>query len=218
MGLACLAVAEEENSAQRLESAQKGLADASWPRKPDSRLSTLSGKMKQFSEISPRFYGQDKEVPAREAVAWQKEAFSGKKAAWAGGDDRRWEEVRWNHVGGWADGKNENKKFQPNREERSPQTLSFREIEREAAPDWSARPSVLAGGAGGSLRMYEGRLTRVREQVLQEADSQMDLGSGRKEKYNPEEVQKMLAQPVGELRAGIKEESGGASPRAIAGN
>ena len=41
--------------------------------------------------------------------------------------------------------------------------------------------------------MYEGRLVRVREKVSREKDSaQRDLGVGKQEIFNPEEVQKLL--------------------------
>ena len=46
--------------------------------------------------------------------------------------------------------------------------------------------------------MYDGRLTRVRQRVNREATStDRDLGEGRREKYNPEEVQKLLKQKPG---------------------
>ena len=84
----------EENSAQRLESIQKGMAEASWPRKPDNRLSPLSGKMKDSQEISVRYYGKEKEFRGRSAEGWLKEASFGQKANWEGASGRKWEEER----------------------------------------------------------------------------------------------------------------------------
>ena len=50
----------------------------------------------------------------------------------------------------------------------------------------------------GTMQMYEGRLQRVRQQVNREPSSaDRDLGKGRREKYSPEEVQKMLKQQSG---------------------
>ena len=69
----------ENNSAQRLGDAQRGMAEASWPRKPDDRLSPLSGKMKDSQEISVRYYGKEKEFRGHSAEGWLKEASFGKK-------------------------------------------------------------------------------------------------------------------------------------------
>ena len=85
----------EENSAQRLENAQQGMAEGSWPRKPDNRLSPLSGKMKESQVISMRYYGQEKEFRAKSADEWMKEAAWGREVSWKGASARRWEESRW---------------------------------------------------------------------------------------------------------------------------
>ena len=107
MGLGCVlvsAVTAEENSAQRLESAQRGMAEPSWPRKPDDRLSPLSGKMKENREISVRYYGQEKEFRGKSAEGWLKEASLGRKAEWEGAAGRKWEEGRWGQDRDWAAG------------------------------------------------------------------------------------------------------------------
>ena len=50
----------------------------------------------------------------------------------------------------------------------------------------------------GTLRMYEGRLVRVRQQVNQDATTtDRDLGDGHQEKFTPEEVQKILKKQPG---------------------
>ena len=69
--------------------------------------------------------------------------------------------------------------------------------------------------------MYEGRLTRVRQQVaVQETgfESERDLGPDRQEQFQPNEVEKMLADPLGEIRGQVREQPSVASPLAAADN
>jgi len=192
----------EDNSARRLGDAQRGMAEASWPKKPDNRLSPLSGKMKESQEISVRYYGKEREFRGKSAEGWQKKSSFGKKATWEGASGRKWEEARWGQDRDWALGRGESEKFQPQTQLASERTVTMREMERENAADWSSRTARMGGGREGSLRMYEGRLTRVRQQVWQESEEARDLGAGRQEKFSPAEVEKMLSQPVGELRGG----------------
>ena len=208
----------EENSAHRVENAQQGMAEGSWPRKPDDRLSPLSGKMKDSREISVRYYGKEKEFRGKSAGGWMKEASLGRKAEWEGAAGRKWEEERWGQDRDWASGQGQNEKFEPSRELAKEQTLKYREVEREPAADWSSRSARLGAGREGGLRMYEGRLTRVREQVWRESEGARDLGPGRQEKFSPAEVEKMLSRPVGELRGAAKEQSPEAFPLAAADN
>jgi len=211
--------AEEENSARRLENAQKGMAEGSWPRKPENRLSPLSGKMKGITEISPRFYGQEKEFRTRLWGDAEKEVGPSSGLNWEAPSGKRWEEARWNQAGDWAERESRNERFQPSAESGGTPALRYRELSRESAPDWSSRSSSLAGRGDGSLRMYEGRLIRVREQVAREEKNVRDLGPGRQEKFSPEEVEKMLSEPVGELRGTVTTgRSATASPPATAGN
>ena len=192
----------EENSAQRLGNAQSGMAEASWPRKPDNRLSPLSGKMKDSQEISVRYYGKEKEFRGQSAEGWQKEAVFGKKANWEGASGRRWEEARWEQDRDWVADRGESKRFQPQKELASERTVKMPEMERETAPGWSSRAARMGGNREESLRMYEGRLTRVRQQVWQESEETRDLGAGRQEEFSPAEVEKMLSQPAGQPRGG----------------
>ena len=208
----------EENSAHRVENAQQGMAEGSWPRKPDDRLSPLSGKMKDSREISVRYYGKEKEFRGKSAGGWMKEASLGRKAEWEGAAGRKWEEERWGQDRDWAAGRGESEKFQPQKELASERTLTMREMERETAEGWSSRSSRLGGGREGALRMYEGRLTRVREQVWREEENPRDLGPGRQEKFSPQEVEKMLAQPLGEAGRAARGEPPAASPPAVADN
>jgi len=218
LALAVVGWAEEENSAQRMEKAQKGMAGGSWPRKPDSRLSPLSGKMKDVSEISPRFYGQEKEFKTKSWGDSQKEVNQAATSDWGASSSRRWEEARWNQTGEWSGRENKNAKFQPSAESGSPRLLSHRELSPASAPDWSSRSSSLAGQSDRGLRMYEGRLTRVRDQVWREEINARDLGPGRQEKFSPEEVEKMLSEPAGGIRGAATGQSGGASLPSVAGN
>jgi len=210
--LVAMGWAEEENSAQRLENAQKGMAEGSWPRKPDNRISSLSGKMKDMAEISPRFYGQEREFGTRAWGDADKGAGQSSVSGWEAPSGKRWEEARWNQAEDWSGRENKNPKFQPSAESASPRLLSHRELSRESAPDWSSRASSLTGSGDGSLRMYEGRLIRTREQVAREDKNVRDLGPSRQEKFSPEEVEKMLSEPVGELRGTVTGQSAAASP------
>ena len=121
----------EDNSAQRLENVQQEMAEASWPRKPDNRSSPLSGKMKESREISVRYYGKEKEFRGQSAEGWLKEASFGKKANWEGASGRKWEEARWGQDRGWAAGRGQSEKFQPQKELASERTVTMREMERE---------------------------------------------------------------------------------------
>ena len=209
-----------ENSAQRLDDAQQGMAEPSWPRKPDGRLSSLSGKMKDTQMISPKAFGQEKEFRARRSGEWNTASRAGAAARWEGGSPRNWEQTLWNQKRDWSNGWKANQDFRLAGELTAARERDEREIkkERAQAPDWSARSSRLAGGGDGSLRRYEGRLTRVRERVLQEERGPRDLGPERQERFRPEEVQKMLSQPVGEFDQQARAQSPSASPLAAADN
>lgn len=187
--------AEDENSAQRLENAQKGMAEESWPRKPENRVSALSGKMKEIPQISPRDYGQNREFRTKTWGDSGKSANQLSSHGWQVPDGRRWEEARWKQAGEWAERENRNEKFQPTVDSRANRLLSYRELGQDPSPDWSTRSSSLGVGRDGSWRRYEGKLTRVREQVAREDKNVRDLGAGRQEKFSPEEVERILAEP-----------------------
>jgi len=201
----------EETSAQRLENAQQGITEGNWPRKPDNRLSPLSGKMKESQEISVRYYGKEKEFRGHSAEGWRKESSLARKADWERVSGRKWEEVRWGQDRDWASEKGESEKFQPQTQLASERTVTMREMGQETAAGWSSRIARMGGGREGSLRMYEGRLTRVRQQVWRESEQARDLGAGRQEKFSPAEVEKMLSQPTAEVREATKEQFPAAS-------
>lgn len=210
--------AEEENSAQRLENAQKGMAEGSWPRRPENRISGLSGKMKEIPQISPKSYGQDREFRTKTWGDSGKLANPLSSPGWQVPDGRRWDEARWKQAGEWADRETRNEKFQPSVDSRANRLLSYRELGQDPSPDWSTRSSSLGVGRDGSWRRYEGKLTRVREQVAREDKSVRDLGAGRQEKFSPEEVEKILAEPPGGMRGEVTGQSATASRLSAGGN
>jgi len=222
LGLAAAgSVAEKETSSQRLAKSQEGVAEASWPRKPDNRISPLSGKMKEVTEISPRFYSEEKEFRVRQLGEWQRESsWKGKEAEGVSARSG-WQDERWDPKASWEDGKMRQDDFQPVARAEPGQILTARNLPRAYAPDWSSRSSRTVLRDQGNLRMYEGRLTRVRQQVsVQERglENERDLGPDRQEQFQPNEVEKMLADPLGEIRGQVKERPSVASPLAAADN
>ena len=124
--------AEEESSARRLDQAQQGMAEASWPKKPDDRLSPLSGKMKEQREMSVKYYGQEKEVRTRPADGWGKRAPLGEKPRWVGGSESSHEEARWGQGRDWSGGLDKNRPFQPDQEWGKERAIDYREMERKS--------------------------------------------------------------------------------------
>ena len=194
------------------------LSGPSWPKKPDKRLSPLSGKTKEISEISPRFYGTSRDLTSPTLVQWQKESSMGQRPLWETSPNRLGEKSDWNQAKELALDEKKSGDFEPEDGVIPAQAFSPKDLEMEQGPDWISRSSRSAHQADGALRMYEGRLTRVREQVWRESENGRDLGKGRQEQYAPEEVEKMLAQPVAEIRGKPKEQSRSASQPATGGN
>lgn len=200
-----LAFAANEGWAQELAKAPREVAEPSWPRNPDRRLSSLSGKMRNTLEITPKNFGKSQEFPARRAGVWQKESSLISQPKWGGNQAQRWDHARWNQAEVFKDAQKDSEKFS-NSEKTLPTTRSHAyQLSPEAASEWSARVSRMTTVGSGSPRFYEGRLTRVREQVWRETQNTRDLGKGRQEKFSPEEVDKMLAQPVGEFGEAVRE-------------
>ena len=217
-GGACLPMIAEEGSAQRLEAAQREPYEASWPRKPDNRLSPLSGKMKQVATVSPRLYGSGRELPTTKLDSLQKESRLARSPGWDAPEGARWEQARWQAKSEAASGKKLNQRFESVAEWGGTKSFTAEELPRKRAPDWMSRASDRELGADGSLRRYEGRLTRVREQVWQEEEKARDLGPGRQEKFRPNEVERILAEPIGPTRAAVRGQSRAASPPAVGDN
>jgi hypothetical protein len=71
--------------------------------------------------------------------------------------------------------------------------IQMSDLTSKEGPNWVTRRSPQYHQKDGELRMYEGRLVRVREKVSREEDSnRRDLGVGKQEVFNPDEVQKIL--------------------------
>jgi hypothetical protein len=71
--------------------------------------------------------------------------------------------------------------------------IQMNELTSKEGPNWVTRRSPQYHQKNSELRMYDGRLTRVREKVSRGEDStQRDLGVGKQEVFKPDEVQKIL--------------------------
>ena len=133
-------------------------------------------------------------------------------------DGHSWGEARWNHVQETEDLGVKNEKFQPQVESKTTQLITYREIPRDSVSESFVRASKLGECSGGSLRMYEGRFTYVRQRVRREEIDARDLGQGRKEKFSPEEVEEMLSRPMVELQRLTTERSTKASQPSVVDN
>ena len=214
---ACSLVAGE-TGAGRLGDAQEDPANASWPRKPDARLSPLSGKMKSISEISPRYYGQGREFSTVRLDPFEKKSSLGDRPAWEREDGPHREQERWGGGTEFAGGEKKSGRYQAQQTLASSDTRVFRQIPGETASGWSSRSDRVTQKSDGGLKMYEGRLTRVRARMVEEEKNVRDLGAGRQESYRPDQVEKMLSQPLGDLRGPVREPPAAASPPGAGGN
>ena len=187
-----------ETSAGNLADAQQGLADAPWPKKPGSQTSSFSGKMTDFKQLDmknyemgksfqgARLYGGQKESKLASTPLWEKgiSSYSGKESSWSG---KQASGIDGAKSSSFADGR-----------ESSWQNKSVGQLDqvvRRESPDWASRTSPKFQKTDGGLTMYDGRLTRVRETVArQEPGEGRDLGEGKKEMFNPSEVQRLLEQ------------------------
>ena len=187
-----------ETSAGNLADAQQGLADSSWPKKPGSQVSSFSGKMTDFKQLDmknyekgksfqgARLYGDQKESKLVSTPLWEKgiSSYSGKESSWSG-----------KQASGMDGAKSSS--FASGRES-SWQNKSMGQLDSIAckeSPDWASRTSPKFQKQDGGLPMYEGRLTRIRETVArQEPGEGRDLGEGKKDTFNPSEVQRLLEQ------------------------
>lgn len=187
-----------ETSAVNLADAQQGLADSSWPKKPGSQVSSFSGKMTDFKQLDmknyekgksfqgARLYGDQKESKLVSTPLWEKgiSSYSGKESSWSGKQASGMDGAK---SSSFANGR-----------ESSWQNKSMGQLDsivRKESPDWASRTSPKFQKQDGGLPMYEGRLTRIRETVArQEPGEGRDLGEGKKETFNPSEVQRLLEQ------------------------
>ena len=187
-----------QGSAENLARAQEGMGEQSWPKKPGNQVSPFAGKMTDFKQIDmknyekgksfqgARLYGDQKESKLASTPLWEKgtSSYSGKESSWSG-----------KQVSGMDGAKSSS--FANGRES-SWQNKSMGQLDsiaRKESPDWASRTSPKFQKQDGGLPMYEGRLTRIRETVArQEPGKGRDLGEGKKETFNPSEVQRLLEQ------------------------
>ncbi len=187
-----------ETSAENLADAQQGLADASWPKKPGSQVSSFSGKMTDFKQLDmknyergksfqgARLYGGQKESKLASTPLWEKgiSSYSGKESSWSGKQASGMDGAKSSSFASGRESSWQNKSMG-----------QLDSIARKESPDWASRTSPKFQKQDGGLPMYEGRLTRIRETVArQEPGEGRDLGEGKKETFNPSEVQRLLEQ------------------------
>lgn len=178
-----------------LSGAEQGMADASWPKKPGNQTSSLSGKMKDYRQIAPKDYVKGKDLESSRM-------FEDKKASGLAGTPL-WAKTDSSLQGRNAPGnekipsswdQSRNAPYDPSVSRGAENRIQEKkELSQPEVLDWSSRSSRFFHTKEGSLQMYEGRLTHVKEQIMQEETrSGRDLGQGRSEKFTPAEVQKML--------------------------
>ncbi len=187
-----------ETSAGNLADAQQGLADSSWPKKPGSQVSSFSGKMTDFKQLDmknyekgksfqgARLYGDQKESKLVSTPLWEKgiSSYSGKESSWSGKQASGMDGAKSSSFASGRESSWQNKSMG-----------QLGSIARKESPDWASRTSPKFQKQDGGLPMYEGRLTRIRETVpRQEPGEGRDLGEGKKETFNPSEVQRLLEQ------------------------
>lgn len=185
-----------QGSGENLSRAQEGIGEQSWPKKPGTQVSQFSGKMTDFKQIDmknyekgksfdrARVYGDRKESNLASTPLWEQSTskLDGKNSSWSGRqasgmDTRRNDAYGDGQISSWQ-----------KREE-----FQKRSVASKDGPDWISRASPKFQNYEGGVVMYEGRLTRVRENVVRDDSlGKRDLGEGRKEMFSPNEVQRLL--------------------------
>lgn len=186
-----------ETSTENLADAQEGMAESSWPKKPGNETSSFSGKMTDFKQIDMRSYQKGKSFQSSRLYEDRKESSLTGTPLWAQGTSSyQGKESRWSGRDNSAMDGVSHRDYHANRESswQKKEDVEMRKtMERKEGPDWVSRVSPKFQGKEGTLAMYEGRLTQVRETMIKEDSSaQRDLGAGRKELFDPIEVQKIL--------------------------
>ena len=195
-----MALEAQESSQSRLEAAEGGGKDVAWPRKPDNRLSSLSGKMKDFREIPTQEYDGSKEFRSERLYEDRQASSLAPVPLWATAETgyREKSETIFSRDSELA-GKDGFHLLDPSSSRKQEvEVREERQLSRPEATGWSSRSSRMGQATDGTLQMYEGRLVRVRQQVNQDATTtDRDLGDGHQEKFTPEEVQKILKKQPG---------------------
>jgi hypothetical protein len=186
-----------ETSSGNLAEAQEGMAESSWPKKPGNETSSFSGKMTDFKQIDMRSYEKGKSFQSSRLYEDRKESSLAGTPLWAQGTSSyQGKESTWSERGSSALDGISHRDYNASHEsswQKKENGEMKKTIERKEGPDWVSRTSPKFQGKEGSLSMYEGRLTQVRETMIKEDPSvKRDLGTGRKEMFDPSEVQKIL--------------------------
>jgi hypothetical protein len=187
-----------QTSAGNIADAQEGMAESSWPKKPGNQISSFSGKMTDFKQIDIRSYEKSKSFHSSRLYEDRKESSLAGTPLWAQGTASSYQgkESKWAERGTSALDGISHQDYSSCREsswQKKEDVEMKKTIERKEGPDWVSRTSPKFQGKEGSLAMYEGRLTQIRETMMKEESStKRDLGAGRKEMFDPSEVQKIL--------------------------
>ena len=219
-----------QESGGAMNSAQKGLADSSWPKKPGNQVSPLSGKMKDVKQIDPKEYANGKEFKSGRLYEERRESSMASVPMW----DRSSTAVANKEASLGVHGasswdQTENTRFSQETKSslQGRENLEQKEIARKDTGDWSSRVSRTFQNEDGTGQMYQGRLIRVRERVAQDNPNMgRNLGEGKKEVFSPSEVKKILEgipAPIDRLQKApektpVKAESPMASLPSSAGN
>jgi len=185
-----------EGSGENLPRAQEGSREQSGYKNPHNQTSAFAGKMfeskkiqiKSYegaqSELGKQFYAsaENSDYNTRHLQAFKESPYTVRR--------NEWSEAKRSNMDGI---------IQADLEERQASTfqkkseIQMSDLTSKEGPNWVTRRSPQYHQKNGELLMYEGRLVRVREKVSREKDpAQRDLGVGKQEIFNPEEVQKLL--------------------------
>jgi len=210
--------------------AQEGKGGQSWRKNPDNQTSAFASKMFESKEIQIKRYeggqaelGQqfyasagDSDYNTRHLQASKECSYSVRRSEWAESERSELDGV-----------------MQADLEDRQASTfqkkseIQLSDLTSKEGPNWVTRRSPQYHQKSGELRMYEGRLVRVREKVSREEDlAKRDLGAGKQEIFNPDEVQKILdpknkshaVEPIYLLDGKVKAESELASRPGVVGS
>ena len=187
-----------QTSTENLTDAQESMAESSWPKKPGNEISSFSGKMTDFKQIDMRSYEKGKSFQSTRMYEDRKESSLSGTPLWAQGTTSSYQgkESTWSGRANSALDGVSHRDYSASRESSLQEKKNVemaKRIEKKEGPDWVSRASPKFQGKEGSLAMYEGRLTQVRETMVKEDSfEKRDLGTGKKEMFDPTEVQKIL--------------------------
>jgi hypothetical protein len=185
-----------QGSAENLSRAHEGSGEESSLKEPNRKTSSFAGKMfesksiqikrheEEQSELGKRLYASagNSSYDAKQLQTSQECRYSGQKNEWSESGRSDFDGVIQENLRDRQEPLFHKKK-----------EIQMIDLQSEEGPNWVTRRSPQYHQKNGELRMYEGRLVRVREKVSREEDlMRRDLGVGKQEIFNPEEVQKLL--------------------------